>query len=64
MTYPSKRLTLQTKLLICEFKEKYPSVPDELISEILQLEIPSLKKFFNDEYIVVPSKMNNTKNKI
>lgn len=58
------RFTLKTKLLICEFKEKYPKVSDELTSEILQIDINYIKKFLSNEYLVVPSKMNNTKNKI
>lgn len=63
MDYRIKKLTLKTKLLICEFKEKYPAVPNELVSEILQIDIPSLNKFFNDEYIIAPSKMNKINKK-
>jgi hypothetical protein len=64
MEHGIKRLTLKTKLLICDFKEKYPKVSDELASEILQVKLSSIKKFFNNEYLIVPSKMNNKKNKI
>jgi hypothetical protein len=58
------RFTLKTKLLICEFKETYPKASDELISEILQIDIDYIKKFLNSEYLIIPSKMNNKKNKI
>jgi ribosomal protein S18 len=55
------RFTLKTKLLICEFKERYPNISDELISEILQIDINYIKKFLSNEYLIVPSKMNNNK---
>lgn len=64
MEHPVKRLTLKTKLLICEFKETYPKASDEFISEILQIDINHIKKFLNSEHLTIPSKMNNKKNKI
>jgi len=53
-----RKLTLKTKLLIYEYKEKYPELSAEFISELFHIELPSVIKLFNEGEIDVPSKMN------
>lgn len=63
-----KRLSLRTKLLIYDCKERFPQLSAEFISDGLGLDIKSVEKLFNDGEIEIPSKMNKeygrTKKKI
>lgn len=53
-----QRLTIRSKLLIYEYKQMYPELSPEFISELFNVELSSVKKLFNDGEITVPSKMN------
>lgn len=63
-----KRLSLKTKLLIYECKERFPQLSADFLSDSLSLDIGAVKKLFNDGEIEIPSKMNKehgrTKKKI
>ena len=52
------RICLKAKLLIYEYKERYPSLCEEEISEIFNLNLDRVKELFKDEYLIVPSKFN------
>ena len=58
MSGKSTRLTTRDKLLIIEYKEKNPHISLELISDIFNVHLGSIKKLFNGSDLVVPSKMN------
>jgi hypothetical protein len=53
-----KKLSLKTKLLIYECKERFPQLSAEFIADILDLNIKSVEKLFNEGEIVIPSKIN------
>lgn len=66
MTY-IKKLSLKTKLLIYDCKERFPQLSAEFISDNFDLDVRSVEKLFNDGEIEIPSKMNKngrTKKKI
>jgi hypothetical protein len=52
-------MSLRTKLLIFEFKERYPSLMASDISELFNLNALSVLNLFNEGEIIVPSKMND-----
>ena len=52
------KLSIKTKLLIYECKERFPELSPEFLSNSLNLDIRSLTKLFNDGEIEIPSKMN------
>ena len=52
-----KKLSLKTKLLIYECKERFPQLSAEFIADILDLNIKSVEKLFNEGEIVIPSKI-------
>ena len=52
------RMSLKTKLLIYECKERFPQLSAEFIADILDLNIKSVEKLFNEGEIVIPSKIN------
>ena len=54
----TRKLTLKTKLLIFEFKEKFPALSPEDIMDIFNLDPKRVYQLFDEEYIIVPSKMN------
>jgi hypothetical protein len=54
----TRKLALKTKLLIFEFKERYPSLSPEEIIDIFSLYPKRVHQLFDEEYIIVPSKMN------
>jgi hypothetical protein len=58
MQHRIRKLTTKTKLLIYEYKERYPELSAEFISELFYIELPSVIKLFNDGEIIVPSKIN------
>ena len=63
-----KKLSLKTKLLIYECKERFPQLSADFLSDSLSLDIRSVTKLFNDGEIEIPSKINKehgrTKKKI
>jgi hypothetical protein len=54
----TRKLALKTKLLIFEFKEKFPALSPEDIMDIFNLDPKRVYQLFDEEYIIVPSKMN------
>ena len=54
----TRKLALKTKLLIYEFKEKFPALSPEDIMDIFNLDPKRVYQLFDEEYIIVPSKMN------
>jgi hypothetical protein len=59
MSGKSTKMTLRTKLLIYEYKERFPSVSPDVISDALNIHLKLIEKLFNEGEIIVPSKMNN-----
>lgn len=53
-----KRMTIKTKLLICEYVERYPSITPEHVSEMFDIKLEAVIKLFQQEEIIVPSKCN------
>ena len=53
-----ERLTLKKKLLIFEYKEKFPYLSPEYIADIFELKLESVQRLFNKQYILVKSKIN------
>lgn len=56
-----KRLSLKTKLLIYEYKDKYPMLTASDISEIFNLQLEAVLRLFTQGEINVPSKLNKKK---
>jgi hypothetical protein len=52
-------LSLKTKLLIYEYKERYPMLSHIEIAKLFQIDDVSVLNLFNEEEIIVPSKMNS-----
>lgn len=62
-----KKLKTKTKLLICEYKERFPQIPACIVAEHLGLQLKAVEDLFNEGEIEVPSKINEhgqTKKKI
>lgn len=63
-----KKLSLKTKLLIYEYKERFPQLSADFMSDIFSLDFEAVQLLFNEGEIEVPSKMNKehgrTKKKI
>ena len=53
-----KKLSLKTKLLIYECKERFPQLSAKFIADSLDLNVKSVEKLFNEGEIVIPSKIN------
>ena len=58
MSGKATRLTTRDKLLIIEYREKYPEVILPLISDIFNVHLGQIKKLFNGSDLIIPSKMN------
>jgi hypothetical protein len=54
----SDRFSIKTKLLIYEYKERYPQLSPGEICMIFYLPYDDVDRLFDEEYIIVPSKMN------
>ena len=52
-------LTIKTKLLIFEYKERFPTLSANLISNMFQLDPIAVTNLFEEGEVIVPSKMNN-----
>jgi hypothetical protein len=53
-----KKLSLKTKLLIYECKERFPQLSADFLSDNLSLDIKAVEKLFNEGEIEIPSKIN------
>jgi hypothetical protein len=53
-----KRLSLKTKLLIYECKERFPQLSADFISDSLSLDILAVEKLFREGEIEISSKIN------
>ena len=53
-----KKLSLKTKLLIYECKERFPQLSADFLSDSFSLDIRAVEKLFNEGEIDIPSKMN------
>jgi hypothetical protein len=53
-----KKLSLKTKLLIYECKERFPQLSADFLSDSFSLDIKAVELLFNEGEIDVPSKMN------
>jgi hypothetical protein len=56
-----KKLSIKTKLLIYEYKERYPMLTASDISEIFNLQLEAVLRLFKQGEINVPSKLNKKK---
>lgn len=54
----TRKLALKTKLLIYEFKERFPALSAEELIDIFSLDPKKVYQLFDEEYMIVPSKMN------
>ena len=54
----SVKLSIKTKLLIYEYKERFPEMSAHEISMAFYISYDSVQNLFDDEYLIVPSKMN------
>lgn len=54
----SNKLSIKTKLLIYEYKERFPQMSAHEISMTFYLSYESVKNLFDDECLIVPSKIN------
>lgn len=54
-----KRMSLKTKLLIYEYKERFPAITADHVSEMFDVKLESVKKLFEQGEIIVPSKLNS-----
>ena len=53
-----KKLSLKTKLLIYECKERFPQLSADFLSDSFSLDIVAVEKLFNEGEIEIPSKIN------
>lgn len=51
-------LSRKTKLLIFEYKERFPQLSAEEISLTFFINLRSVERLFKQEYIIIPSKLN------
>ena len=55
------KISLETKILIFEYKEKWPMLTAEDIAYSFCLDVKEVKKIFAEEFLIVPSKLNSRK---
>jgi len=53
-----QRMSLRTKLLIFEYKERFPTLTVKEISDLFHLNKLSVLNLFSEGEIIVPSKLN------
>jgi hypothetical protein len=53
-----KVLSLKTKLLIYEYKEKFPQMSPEEVCMAFCIEDKAVERLFEQEFLIIPSKMN------
>lgn len=54
-------LNTKTKLLVYEYKERYPILSAEDISNLFCIPMEAVKEIFAEEFLTVPSKLNSRK---
>lgn len=54
-----KRLSLKTKLLIYEYKERFPAITAQHVSELFGIDEEAAIRLFKQGEITVPSRMNS-----
>ena len=54
----TSKFSIKTKLLIYEYKERFPQLSPDEISIMFCLSQDDVHKLFEEEYIIIPSKMN------
>jgi hypothetical protein len=59
----SDRLSIKTKLLIYEYKERFPQLSPHEICMIFYLPYDDVDRLFDEKYITVPSKINTNNRK-
>ena len=52
-------ISLNTKLLIYEYKERWPFLDEKDIAYSFCLDLKKVEKIFKYEYLIIPSKLNN-----
>jgi hypothetical protein len=52
------KISLKTKLLIFEYKERYPMLSPNTIAELFNISHSFVINLFNEGEIIVPSKIN------
>lgn len=55
----NQHLSNKTRLLIFEYKERFPTLSPSEVSQIFNLNIVDVERLFEKGEIIVPSKMNN-----
>lgn len=53
-----KKMSLKTKLLIYEYKERYPTLTAEQVSDMFGTQLEGVIKLFKEGEIIVPSRFN------
>lgn len=53
-----KRMSLKTKLLIYEYKERYPSITAEHVAQMFDIQLEAVERLFEQGEIIVPSSFN------
>ena len=51
-------MTLKTRLLIFEYKERYPMLSPDNVAKLFNIEQRAVVDLFNQGEIIVPSKLN------
>jgi hypothetical protein len=59
MLHNKLKLTRKSKLLIYEYKERYPSISAYQVSDMFNLDLNTVIKFYKKGEIIIPSKMNS-----
>lgn len=62
-----KKLSTKTKLLVCEYRERFPQTPAYCVADHLGLQVEAVENLFNEGEIEIPSKINEhgrTKKKV
>ena len=54
-----KRISLKTKPLIYEYKERYPAITSQQVSEMFNIQLEAVVKLFTDGEIIIPSTINS-----
>lgn len=54
-----KKLSLKTKLLIYEYKERFPAITAQHVSELFGIDEEAAIRLFKQGEITVPSRMNS-----
>jgi hypothetical protein len=58
MSGKTTRVTPKSKLIMFEYKQRFPQISVELISDIFNVHLTVVKKLFNEGEVIISSKMN------